>query len=45
MTSPAGPGDTLMPPPDVEHAVENTGPGKLYSLMLPDEDFAVITGR
>jgi len=38
------PGDTLLLPPDVEHVVENTGPGKLYclTLMVPDEDFAAL---
>ena len=37
-------GDALMVRPGAEHAIENTGEGKLYTLtfMVPDEGFAVL---
>lgn len=37
-------GDVLVVPPGQEHALENTGPGKLYCLttMMPDEGFAAL---
>jgi mannose-6-phosphate isomerase-like protein (cupin superfamily) len=37
-------GDILVVPPGEEHALENTGPGKLYCLttMMPDEGFASL---
>lgn len=36
-----GPGDSLLLKPGVEHALENTGPGRLYCLtiMVPDDGF------
>jgi mannose-6-phosphate isomerase-like protein (cupin superfamily) len=39
-----GPGASLLIPPGGEHVIENTGPGKLYTLtvMTPDEDFAAL---
>jgi len=35
-------GDSLLLKPGVEHALENTGPGRLYCLtvMVPDDGFA-----
>lgn len=38
------PGDTLLVPPGHEHVIENTGPGKLYTLtvMIPNEGFAEL---
>ena len=35
-------GDSIVVPPGAEHVVENTGPGKLYTLtvMVPNEEFA-----
>ncbi|MEZ5737093.1 MAG: cupin domain-containing protein [Novosphingobium sp.] len=37
-------GDALLLPPGVEHVIENTGPGKLYTLtvMFPNEGFAEL---
>lgn len=37
-------GDALMLRPGAEHVIENTGPGKLYTLtfMAPDEGFAEL---
>ena len=37
-------GDALLLRPGVEHVIENTGPGKLYTLtvMQPDEGFAEL---
>ena len=37
-------GDSLLLPPGVEHVVENTGSGKLYTLtvMFPNEGFAEL---
>lgn len=37
-------GDALLLRPGNEHVIENTGPGKLYTLtvMTPDEDFAKL---
>jgi mannose-6-phosphate isomerase-like protein (cupin superfamily) len=41
---PLGPGDAIVVAPGTEHVVENTGPGKLYTLtvMVPNEDFAEL---
>jgi mannose-6-phosphate isomerase-like protein (cupin superfamily) len=43
-TTPLGPGDSIVVMPGTEHVVENTGPGKLYTLtvMVPNEDFAEL---
>jgi mannose-6-phosphate isomerase-like protein (cupin superfamily) len=40
-------GDVLVVPPGFEHALENTGPGKLYCLttMMPDEGFSALIRR
>jgi mannose-6-phosphate isomerase-like protein (cupin superfamily) len=37
-------GDSIVVPPGSEHVVENTGPGKLYTLtvMVPNEEFAEL---
>jgi len=37
-------GDSIVVPPGAEHVVENTGPGKLYTLtvMVPNEAFAEL---
>ena len=37
-------GDALLVRPGTTHVVENTGPGKLYTLtvMVPDEEFAAL---
>ncbi|GAB4182476.1 MAG: hypothetical protein OHK0024_21910 [Thalassobaculales bacterium] len=37
-------GDALAVPPGVEHVIENTGTGKLYTLtvMAPNEEFAEL---
>lgn len=37
-------GDALLVRPGTSHVIENTGPGKLYTLtvMVPDEDFAAL---
>jgi mannose-6-phosphate isomerase-like protein (cupin superfamily) len=37
-------GDALLLRPGNEHVIQNTGPGKLYTLtvMMPDEDFAKL---
>lgn len=37
-------GSSLLLPPEGEHVIENTGPGKLYTLtyMAPDEEFAAL---
>jgi mannose-6-phosphate isomerase-like protein (cupin superfamily) len=37
-------GDALLVRPGATHVIENTGPGKLYTLtvMVPDEDFAAL---
>ena len=37
-------GDSIVVPPGAEHVVENTGPGKLYTLtvMVPNEEFAEL---
>jgi hypothetical protein len=37
-------GQAMLVRPGAEHVVENTGPGKLYTLtvMSPDEDFAAL---
>lgn len=37
-------GGALLIPPGGDHVIENTGPGKLYTLtvMTPDEDFAAL---
>jgi mannose-6-phosphate isomerase-like protein (cupin superfamily) len=42
--TPLGTGQALMVRPGTEHVIENTGPGKLYTLtvMVPDEDFAAL---
>jgi len=39
-----GAGDSIVVPPGAEHVVENTGPGKLYTLtvMVPNEEFAEL---
>lgn len=39
-----GPGDSMVILPGAEHIVENTGPGKLYTLtvMVPNEGFAEL---
>ena len=39
-----GPGDSLLLKPGVEHALENTGEGRLYCLtvMVPDDGFAAL---
>ncbi len=41
---PIAPGDSLLLSPGSEHVVENTGPGKLYTLtvMVPNEGFAEL---
>lgn len=41
-TTPIKKGDALLLAPGNEHVIENTGPGKLYTLtvMTPDEGFA-----
>lgn len=41
---PLGPGDSIVVAPGTEHVVENTGPGKLYTLtvMVPNEEFAEL---
>jgi len=38
------PGDTICLDPNVEHVIENLGPGKLYTLtiMVPNEGFAEL---
>ncbi len=40
-------GDVLVVPPGQDHALENTGPGKLYCLttMMPDEGFSDLIRR
>lgn len=37
-------GDSLLLKPGVEHALENTGPGRLYCLtvMVPDDGFSTL---
>lgn len=42
--APISPGDSIVVPPGAEHVVENTGPGKLYTLtvMVPNEEFAEL---
>ncbi len=37
-------GGALLIPPGGDHVIENTGPGKLYTLtvMTPDEEFAAL---
>jgi len=37
-------GDALLVRPGTNHVIENTGPGKLYTLtvMVPDEEFAAL---
>ena len=37
-------GDALLVRPGTAHVIENTGPGKLYTLtvMVPDEEFAAL---
>lgn len=37
-------GDSIIVPPGAVHVVENTGPGKLYTLtvMVPNEEFAEL---
>ena len=37
-------GDSILVPPTGTHAIENTGPGRLYALcvMVPNEDFAEL---
>jgi mannose-6-phosphate isomerase-like protein (cupin superfamily) len=42
--TPFGPGDSIVVAPGTEHVVENTGPGKLYTLtvMVPNEEFAEL---
>jgi mannose-6-phosphate isomerase-like protein (cupin superfamily) len=37
-------GDALLVRPGTNHVIENTGPGKLYTLtvMVPDEEFATL---
>ncbi|MFT4026174.1 MAG: cupin domain-containing protein [Novosphingobium sp.] len=44
MTVDLGPGSSLLIPPEGEHVIENTGPGKLYTLtvMTPDEEFSAL---
>jgi mannose-6-phosphate isomerase-like protein (cupin superfamily) len=39
-----GPGDSLLLKPGVEHALENTGDGRLYCLtiMVPDDSFTAL---
>lgn len=41
---PIAKGDALMLRPGAEHVIENTGPGKLYTLtfMVPNEGFAEL---
>jgi quercetin dioxygenase-like cupin family protein len=41
---PIKPGDSLLLKPGVEHALENTGPGRLYCLtiMVPDDGFSAL---
>lgn len=43
-STPLGPGDSIIVHPGTEHVVENTGPGKLYTLtvMVPNEEFAEL---
>ena len=43
-TMPIKKGDALLLRPGSEHVIQNTGPGKLYTLtvMTPDEDFAKL---
>jgi len=43
-TVPIGKGDSLLLHPGSEHVIENTGPGKLYTLtvMTPNEGFAEL---
>ena len=43
-TMPIKKGDALLLRPGNEHVIQNTGPGKLYTLtvMTPDEDFAKL---
>lgn len=42
--TPIGAGDALLVRPGVEHVIENTGAGKLYTLtmMVPNEEFAEL---
>lgn len=44
MTTKLAAGDSLIVLPGTEHVVENTGPGKLYTLtvMVPNEEFAEL---
>ena len=44
VTSALKQGDALLIRPGVEHVIENTGPGKLYTLttMVPNEGFAEL---
>jgi mannose-6-phosphate isomerase-like protein (cupin superfamily) len=46
-TIPLYPGSVLAVPPNTEHVIANTGPGRLYclTLMQPDEDFAALIKR
>jgi mannose-6-phosphate isomerase-like protein (cupin superfamily) len=39
-----GAGDSLLLKPGTEHALENTGPGRLYclTLMVPDDHFTAL---
>lgn len=43
-TTPLAAGDSIVVLPGTEHVVENTGPGKLYTLtvMVPNEEFAEL---
>lgn len=43
-SAPLAPGDSIVVMPGTEHVVENTGPGKLYTLtvMVPNEEFAEL---
>ncbi len=43
-TVPLKAGDSLLVPPTGTHVIENTGPGRLYTLtvMVPNEDFAEL---
>ena len=43
-TVPISKGDSLLLHPGSEHVIENTGPGKLYTLtvMIPNEGFSEL---
>jgi mannose-6-phosphate isomerase-like protein (cupin superfamily) len=43
-TTPVASGDALLLKPGTEHALENTGPGRLYCLtiMVPDDGFTAL---